>query len=244
MKPHVLYHLKALRAAGLEIIFVLVVDDSIDRPVPVPRELVRGFVIRKNAGFDFGAWADAFRAFPTLWQSEAVVLANDSIFGPIGDFQSLLNTILRLPADFIGLTESVQHARHYQSFFLMLKGRALTSPTAQEFWRSIENQKEKSEAVLRYELMLLRRYEQIGLRCTAMLSWRHIPGESRFNPTHSRWRELLEHGFPYIKVDLLRDWRDSPYLAGWRDYVTDPALLSAIDSYLAQVASSQNKPMG
>jgi hypothetical protein len=54
-----------------------------------------------------------------------------------------------------------------------------------------------------------------------------------------RWRELLEHGFPYIKVDLLRELRNSKHLAGWRDYVTDPVLLQAIDYHLARSAPSR-----
>ena len=31
-----------------------------------------GLVVRQNGGFDFGAWADAFRQFPSLWNAECV----------------------------------------------------------------------------------------------------------------------------------------------------------------------------
>ena len=241
VKPHVLYHLKALRAAGLEIILILVVDRAVDRPVRVPKDLLRGFMIRKNAGFDFGAWADAFRAFPTLWSAQTIVLVNDSVFGPIGDFRSLIARTLRQPADFIGLTESTQFARHYQSYFLVLKERALTNHGSKEFWLNVQNFSDKMQVIVNYEIMLLRKYQEFGLNCTAMLSWRHLPSESRFNPTHRHWRDLLEHGFPYIKVDLLRNWRDSPRLAGWRDYVTDPVLLAAIDTHLAGAPRPQNQ---
>jgi lipopolysaccharide biosynthesis protein len=242
VKPHVLYHLKALRAAGLEIILILVIDGSVDQPIQVRKDLLRGFVVRKNAGFDFGAWADAFRAFPTLWFAEAVVLVNDSVFGPIGDFRSMIARTLGQPADFIGLTESTQLAQHYQSYFLVLKGRALTSPRSQELWLDVKNFSDKKQVILYYEIMLLRKYQEFGVNCAAMLSWRHLPNESRFNPTHRHWRDLLENGFPYIKVDLLRDWRDRPPLAGWREYVTDPVLLEAIDAHLSRAAAATEPP--
>ncbi len=237
LKPHVQYHLAALRASGLSIVYILIANELRDQFVATP-PAVSGFIVRKNAGFDFGAWADTFRVLPGLWQAEAIVLVNDSVFGPIGDLPRLVDTIMRQPADFIGLTESVEIARHYQSYFLVLKDHALANGDARAFWSNIENYTDKRQVILNYEVMLLRKYEQLGLRCAAMLSWRHAPGEERISPVHARWRQLLQHGFPYIKVDLLRDWGTAPYLKGWRDFVTDPVLLAAIDFHLARAGSS------
>lgn len=233
LKPHVLYHLDALRKCGFDIVLLLVVDELANRPVAVPKKLLAGLVVRKNAGYDFGAWSDAFRLFPHVWRAQAVLLVNDSVFGPIGDFQSLVDIIMRQPADFIGLTESGQIARHYQSYFILLKGEALTNPMARAFWANVRNHSQKQQVIAEYEIMALRRHQEIGIKCAAMLTWCHLPGEMRFNPTHRHWRELLQHGFPYIKVDLLHHWRDTPFLKGWRDFVTDPVLLEAIDHHLA-----------
>ena len=78
-------------------------------------------------------------------------------------------------------------------------------------------------AVYRYELGMVRAFERAGLRCAAL-----FPCLDERNPTLTRWRGLIEDGFPYLKIALLRDNLFRVDLTGWRDVLRnggyDPSL--------------------
>jgi hypothetical protein len=249
IKPHVRFHLAALKRNGLAILYVMVVDEF---PSPEITEaladndhgLLRGLVVRRNAGFDFGAWADAFRIFPALWTAKAVLLVNDSVFGPFGDFDSLMARALTLPADVIGMTESPEITPHFQSYFLLFKEKALSDPGARAFWRDIVNLASKRETILTYEVPLVAGYRERGLACTALFPWHGPTGRPWLNPTHHNWRSLLAAGFPYIKVELLRDNPARIDIRGWRKRIGDREHLAAIEQTLAVSSNGTPRPRG
>jgi lipopolysaccharide biosynthesis protein len=237
IKPHVRLHLAALKRSGFQIIHVMVVDGMTARAVPAEPELMRGLVVRENGGYDFGAWADAFRTFPALWQAAAVLLVNDSVFGPFGDFDRLMARALKTPADLVGLTESAEITPHFQSYFLLLKGNALSHPGARAFWREIVNLPSKRATILAYEVPLVERFRRLGLTCTALFPWRGPTEAPWDNPTHHHWRRLLALGFPYIKVELLRDNPARIDIRGWRRAIGDRAHLRVIEATLARAGA-------
>lgn len=239
LKPHVRFHLQALKAAGFDLVYILIVDAFANRRLFAPVDFLSGMIVRRNAGFDFGAWADAFRVLPTAWNAERVVLVNDSIFGPIGDFGHFTQRLLAESADLVGLTESLEVQPHLQSYFLMLQHGGLRRREPRAFWESLENLQDKRAAVLRYETKLLGMYRQWGLRGAALFSWQPQGSGPHANPTLTQWRALLRRGFPYIKAQLLRDNPAQVDLSGWRDDVNDPVLLDAIDAQLAKTITTR-----
>jgi lipopolysaccharide biosynthesis protein len=250
LKPHVRFHLAALRNCGFEIIYLLVVDRILDLLVEkLPDSRVcgeqgwlRGFVVRANAGYDFGAWADAFRLFPTLWDAECVLLVNDSVFGPVGELGRIVTLALASPADVVGLTESLEQQAHLQSYFLLLKGGALTNRASRAFWANIQNRPEKQHAI-HYEVSLVSAYQRFGLTAAALFPYEQGFSEKPRNPTHYQWRELLYRGLPYIKAELLRDNPLEIKIDGWRAEIGDPMLLTAIDIYLAHAERERNRAL-
>jgi lipopolysaccharide biosynthesis protein len=230
LKPHVRLHMAALKAHGFDIVYILVIDAFANRRLAVPINFLSGMIARRNAGFDFGAWADAFRVLPTLWSAERVLLVNDSVFGPIGDFGAMVKRLLSQTADIVGLTESPEYQRHFQSFFLMLQHGALRRREARAFWEGLTNLADKLAVVQQYEVKLLQLHYQWGLAGAALFPWQAGPDPAQANPTLSQWRALLARGFPYLKVQLLRDNPAGADLTGWREVVGDPALLAAIDA--------------
>jgi hypothetical protein len=50
---------------------------------------------------------------------------------------------------------------------------------------------------------------------------------------HLRWRELVRAGFPYIKVELLRDNPAGVAIDGWQEEIADGEQRAAIAAWLA-----------
>lgn len=168
IKPYVRLHLAALRRWGFALLLILNVDRKPDHPIPGHADILDGLVVRHNAGFDFGAWADAFRVFPTLWSARSVALVNDSIFGPVIEADALIRRALADPSDLVGMTENPEITPHLQSYFLLLKNGALARPEARALWTRTGNPPTKQQAIRRYEVPLTAAYRQLGLTCRAL----------------------------------------------------------------------------
>jgi lipopolysaccharide biosynthesis protein len=202
-------------------------------------DAAEGIVLRANLGFDFGAWADAFRLMPDLWSADSLLLVNDSIYGPVNDLGALLARVEAAPSDIVGLTESHEFVQHLQSYFVMFKKPALANGELRKLWQSIRPLTSKWEVVRNYEVEMRARYLKCGLTCEVLFA--DPSGAKPANPTHHRWRELVDTGFPYLKGDLLRKMWELR-VETWREVVNNPRLRAIIEAeqkaYRVQTASS------
>lgn len=208
------FHARAWADAGFSVVVVLNTD-SIAEAVPGDLGFASGVLVRENRGYDFGAWASALEQLPGLRSASIVALVNDSMYGPLDTFTRMLDRVREMDADVIGVTESVELGRHFQSFLLFFKPAALNSDAFWRFWRKVRAGG-RVVAVYRYELGLMRALQRAGLRCAALFT--NFDGR---NPTLTRWRELIDEGFPYMKVALVRDNPFDVDLSGWQDTLKD-----------------------
>jgi hypothetical protein len=56
-KEHVAHYLKSLKAAGMNVVLVIALDDPNMRIEGLDADLYDGLVLRQNHGYDFSAWA-------------------------------------------------------------------------------------------------------------------------------------------------------------------------------------------
>lgn len=227
IRPHVRFHIEALLAEHFNVVLVLNVDQA--HSLPPKFDSLAGLVVRANAGFDFGAWADAFRLFPSLWSAESVLLVNDSIFGPFGDFHAVIERAYGLAADVVGMTESHQFTRHIQSYFTLLRGPALRNESARRVWQAMTNLRTKDEVIMRHELEMRARYTAAGLTCAALFE---VDPAYPSNPFLDKWAELAAAGMPYIKVSQLVAPQYPIELSRWRELIGNERLLAIIDGEL------------
>ncbi len=84
------------------------------------------YVVRANIGRDFGSWAVGFSEFPYQPHAEScggsssacdvvVLLANDSVFGPLSPLNPALLRFFSSGADLFGFTESLEVRCKWQS---------------------------------------------------------------------------------------------------------------------------------
>ena len=223
------YHLDALRAlltAGFRVTLVSNADGFSATAAARVAPLVREVLVRRNLGYDFGAWRDGLRAIGDLDGCRQLLLCNDSVYGPFAPLGPLLARADPDAADVWGMTEGRNHGPHLQSWFLLFHPRALRHPAFDAFWRELPLLADKFAVIEAGELALSRRLRVAGLRLGALFPYaeaercfrahanpRHLQqrlmlralrGGRVLNPSHHFWRPLIaELGLPFIKRELL-----------------------------------------
>jgi hypothetical protein len=172
IRTHTRAYIDALSAEGLDVVFVSNAARLTPPDLAWVRERAVRIVIRRNLGYDFAAWRDAMAAcgLPAT-NTSLLLLANDSVYGPLYPLRTVLSRIDFNEADVWGATDSWQHRFHLQSFFLAFGPKAFGHEAFGVFWRSIRNVRSKAWVISRYEMGLSRALIDAGLRCKAIWSY-------------------------------------------------------------------------
>ncbi len=188
LRPHVLQYLSALRATGLDVVFVTNSGGLRAEAMVVLRRLCAGVIVRRNVGYDFSAMREAIEKVGLpLPDTEMVVLVNDSVYGPLQPLEPLLDRLDFGRADLWGLTESWQTRDHLQSYFVAFGRVALNSRAWAEFWRSVRPVSSKWWVILHYEVGLTQRFLRVGLRARALWGYHDLVRQSEApEPSRSR----------------------------------------------------------
>lgn len=179
------------------------------------QDVCMAVLCRDNIGYDFGSWAAAIQKYElTIRNLKRLYLANDSCYGPFMPIEKMLQRIRASNADLIGLTGNSVFSDHVQSYFTVWAGQALHSPFFHHFWRSIEVWSNKIDIIRSYEVRLADYIRQLGGEVEVLYT--EFPRE---NMTHTQWRELIDNGFPYVKVELLKHNPTGQDLDGCLEYL-------------------------
>jgi hypothetical protein len=232
------------RAAGFDVVFV----SNATLP-PRDWDAVGAHAVlriaRDNVGRDFGGWRDAFAlAIARFGAPRDLLLANDSVLGPVRPLAPVLAALQSGGDGLFGLTESRGGGAHLQSYLLLARGAAAVAEVGRHL-AACRASRSKWRLVQQGELGLTRRMLQAGHRVAAVFGWERVtagldaptlasfgprfaePGAlDRYplNPTHHLWRVLVERfGFPFLKTELvLRNPLDLPGVAAWSQLVEAP----------------------
>jgi len=199
---------------------------------------------RPNDGLDFGAWRDLIRQGNAEGAS-AVLLANDSVFGPFGDLGPIVRRMCDRGYDAWGMIESWQSGWHLQSWFVYLSGEAFSRPRIRALLDQPFGEMTNDEIIENGELALGRALRSERLKCGAVnrrLDRRVIGRLLATNPTHIDWRYLLLSGnVPFIKAELVRENPMAiPWASEWHDIVSGRLgyETESIDAFLHDYAGS------
>jgi hypothetical protein len=163
---------RSLRAAGFKVMVV--------QNVTYPEKLaiepeVDLFVARRNTGFDFSAWLAGLGLLKNATSKlEELVLVNDSVFGPLFDLRPMFAKMSALPVDAWGITDSWQFAYHLQSYFLVLRRKAIASAAFAHFRESYPHPKFKSTVIELGEIGLTQALLSAGLKVAAYCPYREV----------------------------------------------------------------------
>ncbi|MBU6419160.1 MAG: lipopolysaccharide biosynthesis protein [Proteobacteria bacterium] len=158
-----------MKENGRDVVFV----SNSEKLPPAALEMVKAqcaaVLIRRNIGYDFGAWADALHHFglPRA-DTQEIIFANDSVFGPLLPLGDLLRRLNYEKSDIWGLTESWQVRYHLQSFFLAFGPKALRAEAFGKFWNAVRPVPMKAYIVKAYEIGVTQAMMAGGLNCNAL----------------------------------------------------------------------------
>jgi len=203
---YVVKYLEEIRDCGFEITFVSNSPKLPDATVALLKPLCRLIVHRFNSGYDFAAYRDGIGLVPDLENCDALILANDSVYGPLFPLKQELAKLDSKKIDVWGITDSWQHNYHVQSYFICLFRKAIASDAFRKFWRNFPNINDKQLVVQRGEIrltqVLAREKLRIAVQCPywdvasdlvkplrASLTSKYDDG---FSPQHIRYLKAIE----------------------------------------------------
>lgn len=238
LRDDLLRYLHELAETGHSVLLVSNSGALQPRALAAARAVCAGVLVRRNVGRDFCAWRDAMeRCGLPRPDTRQILLANDSVYGPLHPLAPLLARI-RVERGLWGMTDSTQRGDHLQSYFLLAQCDLLHSLAWSRFWRAVRPLPSKWLMIGRYEVGLTQAMLRAGFRCRALFPHAAAQfGRPAVNPLLDGWRALLEAGMPFVKRELLRDNPTGVAdLAAWRDVVAGiagVAMQRAIEQDLA-----------
>ncbi|MDP2342910.1 MAG: rhamnan synthesis F family protein [Deltaproteobacteria bacterium] len=172
--------------------------------------------LRENLGFDFSMWQRSMVedvVVDGVARFDEVLLVNSSIVGPFHPVEPLFRRMDGRDVAFWSLTEGLAPVRHLQSYFLVLRRAVLESAALERFFTSVLPFQNKWGSIAAYELGLTLWLTQNGFVGEA--AWPLLPlvhdvwsrGASLLqvrNPMRALASELVDRGFPYVKLDALQ----------------------------------------
>ena len=220
---YVLNYLRALMTAGVETIFCSTAQGLPKDDIEKLRPFCRTVIVRRNIGYDFASYRTGLEQAGELSRYDAVILANDSAYGPLCDLTEMFASMENEGADFWSITDSHEFAHHLQSYFLVFNKAVVTSSVFKEFWCVFPNYSHKLAVIAKGEIGLSKLLAGSGFKMSALCETARILKENpdsadlqgtRYiffrppfvNQAHYDWKLLVErYGCPFIKIELLRD---------------------------------------
>jgi hypothetical protein len=168
---YVLQYLQGLSAAGYTIVFV---SNSPLLPAAsraLLQPLVGAVLWRHNLGYDFGAYKDGIAHLGDLSRLEALLIANDSTYGPFHQLSEQLDKVGPKVADVVAMTDSHELDYHLQSYFIVFYPVVLRHPAFLAFWQKLAYVNHKQYVIWVYELGLTRLLVRLQFRCQALFAY-------------------------------------------------------------------------
>lgn len=211
IRENVYYYLKQLALAGFDVVFISSSDAISDADLKKLSECCIRIISRENKGYDFYSWKIGLENYPQYSAHTGLLLANDSVLGPLFSIKNIIARLENHDADIVGMTDCLLFYPHLQSYFLYCKKPVIVSEEFTDFFNRVD--------VLEFKMAIIRRYEVgfsrlLGRRfkLSALYSVESVADRVRYiekpkkwtEPTFHLWKPLLtEFKFPLLKKSLL-----------------------------------------
>jgi hypothetical protein len=221
------YQLGLLGEFGFAVVFISTAAHIPEDDWQAVRALCALLVHRENFGRDFGAWHDAMPDLRRRWPKlEELMLANDSVLGPIHPLAPIIAVMRAGGEGLFGLTESLQGGPHLQSYMLLARGSAVVTDLM-VFLQTLYVSHSKWLLVQMGEIRLARWMRRRGHRVAAVFGYDRVVRAAVADPEERR-RLMgsnvklrgLDRLAPDQAVGLLYEWPLNPTHHLWHVLTT------------------------
>lgn len=166
------YFLRELRGC-VSTLAVVCNMGHIERGEEILRKYADQIFFRENSGFDAGGFKDALCSL-IGWEAvlgyDELILANDSMFGPLRPMKEIFEEMDTRETDFWGLTKNGpyqkagidEYPEHIQTFFLAIRSKLLHSGHFRDYWESMGYFQSFNQTVREYELRFTPHFARLG----------------------------------------------------------------------------------
>lgn len=258
--PFVIEYLKELTECGFDIYFCTTSSTLDQNDLSVALKYCRVVTHRENVGLDFASWALLWRKNPEIKNYDSVLIANDSVFGPLQKLESYFVRMNEIDADFVGMTDSWEKYYHLQSYFVFCKKTALESGLLDSFLNSVKLSLDKDKIIEQYEVgmsqfairnrfKIAALFPYLDIRANALSKGTHFQYNSLIlrqpcNSTIFMWDILLrEFRFPFLKTEILKiNRKESLEVVHWRSIFKEIGIAAQsellIQNYIARTTAN------
>ena len=203
----------ALHSISHRMVMVFDQNQLLTPPACVENNSSVHLICEKHGAYDFGSYRRGLAfAEQQGWLTDAshVLLCNDSVVGPFGDFESFMEPMLSSEDSLWGISESYLYRPHLQSYFLLMSRDLFLCHAIQKFFKAVVVQPSRHDVIQSYELgfskiVLEEGFSwQVAFKAGEMSD--PMSGEIVGNMT-SYPLLMLRKNVPLIKVKALKDDR-------------------------------------
>lgn len=213
IQDYVVHALNSMHKVSDAVIFISTsnpTDTELDKIAPY----IKKSILTENVGYDFFMWKQGLHQVDYKEYDE-IILSNSSVYGPLWDISTVLNTMNNVSCDFWGITESYELEWHLQSYFIAFRKGAHNSLAFKNFWDSVLPYSNKSQVIRSYEIGLSQWLIGNGLKASVYCSWKQLAkfllsfnraiSNKPVNPSITHPVEIIKLGVPFLKLEVIRD---------------------------------------
>jgi lipopolysaccharide biosynthesis protein len=211
VRENVHYYLDELVLAGFDIVFISSSDAIRDADLEKLSQCCIRIMNRENKGFDFYGWKTGLEKYADYKHHPGLLLANDSILGPLFSISDIIARFDACQGDIVGMTDSLLFHPHLQSYFIYCKKNVILSEEFVRFFREVDTLDLKVAVIRKYEIGFSR---LLGgrFRLSALYSLESVLARVDYHQRPMKWIEstfhlwkplITEFNFPFLKKSVL-----------------------------------------
>ena len=210
VRENVYHYLQKLEMAGFDTVFISTSAGISGSDLKRLAGYCIRIINRENRGYDFYSWKVGLERYSHYREHAGLLLANDSVYGPLFDFGDILTRLENCDADIVGMTDNFQYYQHLQSYFIYCKRPVVSSKEFIKFFGQVKVIHLKSAVIRKYEIGFSRVLRKQFL-LKALYPLENMLNQARYlgyskgevDPTHILWKSLItEFKFPFLKRSL------------------------------------------
>lgn len=161
-------------------------------------------ICQHHGKYDFGSYQLGYQYLiqnNLIHQYQALILCNDSVFGPFYPLSDIIQQMNSKNCDFWGVFHHAANTdrkipEHIQSYFIYLPQKLASSSLLQNFFNSISQEQDKQKIIDKYEIGLSQLLIKHGYHCEGLLS-------APYNQPQTKDAiAIIKQGFPFLKKSL------------------------------------------